>query len=152
MTDQQTPAPTNPPAQPSESAPAGPAASAGQGKPAIGYDDFAKLDLRVGKVLAIEDHPNADKLYVVTVDLGGRQRQIIAGLRPYMPQEALLGKNIIVVANMEPRKMRGLESQGMLLAAGFEEAVPDAAEGAPAARKVVILTTDGPVPPGAAIS
>ena len=82
-------------------------------------DDFAKLDLRTGKVLEIRDHPNADKLYVLTVDLGNEKRQIIAGLRAYVPAEALLGKNIIVVANLAPRKMRGLESNGMLLAASL---------------------------------
>ena len=133
-----SPATATPPAAP----PAAPAAEVG--KPVIVYDDFAKLDLRVGKVIEIKNHPNADKLYVATVDLGGGQvRQVIAGLRPYIAPEGLIGRNVVVVANLEPRKMRGLESQGMLLAASYTEG---------ADRKVVILTTDLPVPPGSTIS
>ena len=131
---QPTPAPS--PAQPTP-------APAAQGKPRITFDDFAKLDIRVAKVLEVRNHPNADKLYCMTIDLGTEKRQIIAGLRPYMPPEALLGKSIIVVTNMEPRKMRGLESNGMLLAAS-------AGEGD--ARRVVALIADGEVPPGSPIS
>ena len=138
-----TPAPQEPsPAAPAPAAPASPPAATG--KPTIPYDDFAKLDLRVGKVLEVKNHPNADKLYVLTVDLGdGGVRQIIAGLRAYTAPEALLAKDVVIVANLEPRKMRGLESQGMLLAASYPEG---------ADRKVVILTTDLPVPPGSTIS
>ena len=141
-----------PPPEPSPAAaipPAGatpPAAppAAEVGKPVINYDDFAKLDLRVGKVIEIKNHPNADKLYVASVDLGGGQvRQVIAGLRPYIAPEGLIGKCVVLVANLEPRKMRGLESQGMMLAASYTEG-PD--------RKVVILTTDLPVPPGSTVS
>ncbi len=112
-------------------------------KPTITYDDFAKLDLRIGRVLEVADHPNADKLYVLKVDLGTEQRQILAGLREYVPAEALLGANIAVIVNLEPRKMRGLESQGMLLAASFEQ---------DGQRKVMTLTTDPSVPAGSAIS
>jgi methionyl-tRNA synthetase len=126
---------TQQPSQP----PAGPA----QGKPRATFDDFTKLDIRVAKVLEVKDHPNADKLFCLTIDLGGERRQIIAGLRPYMPAEALLGRNIIVVTNLEPRKMRGLESNGMLLAASFGEGDN---------RKVVALTTGGDAPPGSPIS
>ena len=138
---------TPPPSEPSPAAGATPPAAppaAEAGKPVINYDDFAKLDLRVGKVIEIKNHPNADKLYVASVDLGGGQvRQVIAGLRPYIAPEGLIGKNVVLVANLEPRKMRGLESQGMLLAASYMEG---------ADRKVVVLTTDLPVPPGSTIS
>jgi len=130
-----------PAAQPTP--PAAAPTAAEQAKPLIAYDDFAKLDLRVGRVLEIKDHPNADKLYVLKVDLGTEQRQIVAGLRPYMPAEALLGREVIIVANLEPRKMRGLDSQGMLLAASHEEA---------GERKVVFLTPEREVPPGSPIS
>ena len=109
----------------------------------IQFEDFAKVDLRVAKVLEAFDHPNADKLIVLDIDLGGQQRQIIAGLKPYCPPESLTGKCIVVVTNLEPRKMRGLESNGMLLAASYGEGD---------ARTVVVLTTDSPVPPGAAVS
>ena len=127
------------PSVPNASAPPAPT-----GKPLISYDDFAKLDLRVGKVLEVSNHPSADKLFVLKVDLGdGPPRQILAGLRPYMPPETLLGRMIVVVANLEPRKMRGLESHGMLLAAGHEDG---------AGRHVVFLTPDRDVPPGATVS
>jgi len=112
-------------------------------KPTISFDDFLKLDLRVGRVLEVSDHPNADKLVVLKVDVGGEPRQLIAGLRPYMDCQALVGRDIVVVTNIEPRKMRGMESQGMLLAASYLEG---------AERRVVVLTTDKPVPSGAEIS
>ena len=113
----------------------------------VEYDDFAKLDLRVGKVLEVADHPNADKLLVLKVDVGGQQRQLIAGLRGHYSHEQLLGSQIIVVANLAPRKMRGLESRGMLLAASWVEG-----KGASEARKVVPLTVSAPTPAGAKIT
>jgi len=112
-------------------------------KPTISFDDFAKLDLRVAQVLEVTDHPNADKLLCMKIDLGGQQRQIIAGLKPYCQPQALVGKQVVVVTNLEPRKMRGLESNGMLLAATYKEGD---------AQQVVILTTDRPVPPGSTVS
>ena len=113
-------------------------------KPTVTYDDFVKLDLRAAKVTRVSDHPNADKLIVLEIDLGGEQRQIVAGLKPYLEDpQSLLGKTLIVVANLEPRKMRGLESNGMLLAAS------DEVEGR---TRVTILTTDGVVTPGATVS
>jgi len=143
MTDNQSNQPA--PDASAPAVPASPAPAAPVGKPLINYDDFAKLDLRVGKVLEVSNHPSADKLFVLKVDLGDGQppRQILAGLRPYMPPEALLGRLVVVVANLEPRKMRGLESCGMILAAGFEEGTE---------RKVVFVTPERDVPPGATVS
>ncbi len=86
-------------------------------KPIITYDDFLKLDLRVGTVTEAGDHPNADRLIVLQVDLGSETRQIVAGLKAWIEPDTMVGKQVIVVANLAPRKMRGLESQGMLLAA-----------------------------------
>src|SRR5213080_5598976 len=83
----------------------------------IQYDDFAKLDLRIATVLECKPHPNADKLLVLQIDLGTEKRQICAGLRLHYPPEQLVGKQIVVVANLAPRTMRGEISQGMLLAA-----------------------------------
>lgn len=83
----------------------------------IQFDDFAKVQLRVGTVTQAEAHPNADKLIVLQVDLGDETRQILAGIRGYYEPEALVGTQIVIVANLAPRTMRGLESQGMLLAA-----------------------------------
>ncbi len=86
-------------------------------KPLVKFDDFSKLDLRVARVLECTPHPNADKLLVLKIDLGDHQRQICAGLRNHYQPEQLIGKLIVVVANLEPRTMRGQVSQGMLLAA-----------------------------------
>lgn len=83
----------------------------------INYDDFAKVELRVATVLECKPHANADKLLVLQVDLGGEKRQICAGLRAHYQPEQLVGKQIVVVANLAPRTMRGEVSQGMLLAA-----------------------------------
>jgi tRNA-binding protein len=83
----------------------------------INYDDFAKVDLRVATVVECKPHTNADKLLVLQIDVGGERRQICAGLRQHYQPEDLVGKQIIVVANLAPRTMRGEVSQGMLLAA-----------------------------------
>ncbi len=88
----------------------------------IPIDEFKKLDLRVGKILQVEDHPNANKLYILTVDLAeDKPRQIIAGLKPYYLKEHLVNKKAVFVANLEPTTIRGVESNGMILAAGNEE-------------------------------
>lgn len=83
----------------------------------IQYDDFAKIDLRVATVVECRPHPNADKLLVLQIDIGGERRQICAGIKANYQPEQLLGKQIIIVANLEPRSLRGEVSQGMLLAA-----------------------------------
>ncbi len=79
-------------------------------------DEFP-ADLRVGKVISVEDHPDAGKLYVLKVDVGSEQRQLVAGLKAFLPRENILDKKIVVVCNLKPAKLRGVESQGMLLAA-----------------------------------
>jgi len=82
------------------------------------YDDFAKLELKVATVVECKIHPNADKLLLLQIDLGGEdKRQICAGIRADYQPEQLVGKQVVVVANLEPRTMRGEVSQGMLLAA-----------------------------------
>ncbi len=84
----------------------------------ISYSDFAKLDLRVGKILEVKDHPNADKLYILKVDLNEESpRQIVAGLKPYYKPSDLTNKKAIFAANLEPVNLRGIESNGMILAA-----------------------------------
>lgn len=86
----------------------------------IKYNDFTKLDLRVGTIKAAEDIIGADKLFKLTVDLGNNlgERIILAGIKNYYTKEELKNKQIVVIINLEPRKMKGMESQGMLLAAG----------------------------------
>lgn len=133
-----TPAPTPAPV------PAAPAASpAAPPQPAqIQFDDFAKVELRIATVLECQAHPNADKLLVLQVDLGGGvTRQICAGLRAHYQPEQFVGKQVIVVANLAPRTMRGQVSQGMLLAASD-----------PATGKVVFVTPSEPVAPGSKVS
>lgn len=88
-------------------------------KAEISYEDFTKLDLVVGKIIEANDHPNADKLLVFKVDIGSETRTIVSGIKKWYKAEDLVGKNVIVVKNLAPRKMRGIESQGMLLAANF---------------------------------
>jgi methionyl-tRNA synthetase len=107
----------------------------------ISFDDFLRVHLRVGKVIEAADHPDAARLIVLTVDLGDEKRRICAGLKGHYTPEQLLGKNIVLVANLAPRMMRGVESQGMLLAAS----TPDHA-------RVVVLTTADDVPPGTPVS
>jgi methionyl-tRNA synthetase len=81
-------------------------------------DPFSKLDLRVAKILEVSDHPQADKLYVMQVDLGPLgKRTIVAGMKPYYPKEEITGKSIVMVINLKPAVIRGVESKGMLLAA-----------------------------------
>ena len=122
-------------------APAPAEAPAEPGKATITYDDFCKLDLRVATIVEVAEHPNADKLVVLQIDLGGERRQILAGIKAYYSPEALLGRQIVVVTNLAPRKMRGLESNGMLLAASVGDQ-----------EDVVIVSPSKEVPPGSGVS
>ncbi len=113
-------------------------------KPPIKFDDFAKIDLRVATILKAEPHPNADRLLKLWIDLGSEQRQICAGVRAYYSDlAALVGRQIIVVANLEPRAIRGETSNGMLLAASAREGEE--------VRDVVLLALAKPVPPGSTV-
>jgi methionyl-tRNA synthetase len=89
--------------------------------PTITIDDFVKIDLRVAQIVVAERIPKADKLLRLEVDLGFERRQILSGIAEFYTPEELLGKRIAVIANLAPRKMRGLESHGMLLAASGED-------------------------------
>ena len=111
-------------------------------QPTITYDDFAKLDLRVATVVECRPHANADKLLVLQIELaGGERRQICAGLRQHYAPEQLVGKQIVVVANLAPRTMRGEISQGMLLAATD-----------PNTNKVIFVSPSEPAAPGSKVS
>src|SRR5690606_13392471 len=86
--------------------------------PQISIDDFLRVDLRVGTIRKAEPHPNADRLVVLSVDLGEEQeRQLVAGIRAAYPPETLVGRQVVVVANLKPARLRGVESRGMILAA-----------------------------------
>lgn len=84
-------------------------------KPEIEYDDFDKIDFRVGTIISAEKHPKADKLLVFQVQMGTEKRQIISGVANYFKPEECVGKKVVVVANLKPRKLRGLESKGMIM-------------------------------------
>ena len=104
----------------------------------ISFDEFKKMDLRIARVTSCEPHPNADKLWVMQIDLGDEQRQIVAGLKSYYAAEDLVGKKIVVVANLAPATLRGVESNGMLLAAQ-------------SGNDVIILTPEKDLPAGARV-
>jgi len=89
----------------------------------ITIEQFRGLELRVGTVKQAEPHPNADRLLVLHVDLGTEERQVVAGIRAHYDPAALVGRQVVVVANLEPAKLRGVESQGMVLAAADGERV-----------------------------
>ncbi|PLV59823.1 methionine--tRNA ligase [Thermotoga sp. KOL6] len=109
------------------------------GENLITIDDFARVDLRTAKVLEAEKVPNSKKLIRLIVDLGTERRQIVAGIAEYYKPEELVGKTIIVVANLKPAKLMGIESQGMLLAAKSNDTLR-------------LLTVDGEITPGAKVS
>jgi len=87
----------------------------------ITIEDFRKIDLRVAQIKDVKEHPNADKLYLVQIDVGGELKQLVAGIRKAYIKEDLIGKKIIVVNNLEPATIRGEISNGMMLAASDEQ-------------------------------
>ncbi len=109
-----------------------------EGVAPIEYADFMKVQLRTARILTAEKVPAADKLLRLTVDIGGATRQIVAGISQHYAPETLIGKTVVVVVNLKPAKIRGLESQGMLLAAT-------------SGGTMRIVTVDGDLPPGAVV-
>ena len=107
-------------------------------KPEVTYQDFAKLDLRIATVLAAREHPNADKLLLLQIKVGEEEKQIVAGIRGHYSPDQLVGRQIVVVNNLEEAMLRGEESRGMLLAASD-------------GTDVVLLRPDRECQPGAAV-
>lgn len=105
----------------------------------ITLDDFNKIELKIATIKHAEPHPNADRLLVLKVELGSEERQLVAGIRGHYTVEELIGKQIVVVANIQPAMLRGVESQGMLLAARDGEGI-------------VILTPEKRISAGAKVS
>ena len=115
------------------------------GKPVIPFEDFLKLDLRVATISACEHHPDADRLLILQLDDGTEDgRQICAGIRAWYEPGDLVGRQVVICANLEPRTIRGAVSAGMVLAA-----TDGTGEGG---EQVVLLGIDAPVAPGAGIS
>jgi methionyl-tRNA synthetase len=104
----------------------------------ISIQGFSEIDLRVAEIKAVEEHPDADKLLVLKIDTGDDEKQLVAGIKNHYSAEELVGKKIIVVNNLAPAVLRGVESQGMLLAARDGD-------------KVVLLTTEKDVGPGSKV-
>ena len=90
-------------------------------KETISFKDWQKLNLRVGKILEVKEHPNAEKLYLLEIDLGKEKKTLVAGLKQYYKPEELKGKLCVVFANLEPATIRGVKSEGMILAAVNED-------------------------------
>lgn len=138
--------PPNPPSPPSPpTPPAPPAPPAGESAAPVPvalatFDDFKKIHLRTAQVLEAAPHPKADRLMLLKIQVGEKTKQIVAGIRQFYAPEQLVGRTIVVVNNLEPAKLRGETSEGMLLAVRL----PDGG--------LRLLTTDGPAPSGLEIS
>ena len=104
----------------------------------ITIEQFRELELRVGTVRSAEAHPKADRLLVLKVDVGGEERQVVAGIRAHYDPAALVGRQVVLVANLAPATLRGVESQGMVLAAADGD-------------RVVLVRPDEAVAPGATV-
>jgi methionyl-tRNA synthetase len=104
----------------------------------ISIEQFRELELRVATVRAADPHPNADRLLVLRLDVGGEERQVVAGIRAHYDPAALVGRQVVLVANLTPAKLRGVESQGMVLAAADGD-------------RVVLVRPDEAVAAGAAV-
>lgn len=102
------------------------------------FEEFKKMDLRVAVIKEVLNHPQADKLYLVNIEIGGEEKQIVAGIKPYYQKEELVGKLVVVVNNMKPTAIRGVESKGMLLASHDENGL-------------AIVTLDKPVSSGSVV-
>jgi methionine--tRNA ligase beta chain len=109
-----------------------------EGSAKITIDEFAKVELRVATIKAAEPHPKADRLLVLKIDLGTEERQLVAGIRAHYTPEELIGKQIVVVTNLQPAVLRGVESQGMLLAASDGE-------------KIIVLSPEKPIAAGSQV-
>ena len=124
--------------------------------PNIAYDLFAKLDLRVATIRSAEPHPNADKLLKLKLDDGTPEgRQVCAGIKAWYDPATLVGKQVVIVANLEPRTLRGEVSAGMVLAASdLKEGATPGADGkfADDARNVIVLSVEKPVKAGSKVS
>ena len=104
----------------------------------VSFEEFKKLDLRIGKIVKAEPIADSEKLLRLEVDIGSEVRQLVAGIANSYPSDALIGREIVVVANLEPKVLKGIESAGMLLAADYE--------GEP-----VLLRPEREVPPGSVV-
>ncbi|MFC1666409.1 hypothetical protein ACFL0P_00865 [Candidatus Omnitrophota bacterium] len=104
----------------------------------VSFEEFKKLSIKIAKIKEVKEHPNADKLYVIKIDVGGAEKEIVAGIKKAYAPEALKDKLVAVIDNMEPAVIRGVESNGMILAAQDGE-------------KLSVLFPDKDITPGAIV-
>ncbi|MFA4991476.1 MAG: hypothetical protein WC569_02735 [Candidatus Omnitrophota bacterium] len=104
----------------------------------ITIDEFRKLELKIAQIKDVKDHPNADKLYLIKVSTGTEEKELVAGVKKSYRPEELIGKFVVIVDNLEPAVIRGVESKGMILAAQGE-------------GEIAVLTPDRPVAPGSTV-
>jgi methionine--tRNA ligase beta chain len=91
--------------------------------PTVSYEEFRKITLKIATIKEVQAHPRADRLWVVTLDTGGSSRTVVAGIKAFYAPEQLVGRQVVLVDNLAPAVIRGVESQGMLLAATDEEGI-----------------------------
>ncbi len=101
-------------------------------------EDFKKLDLKIARIKEVKEHPDADKLYVLTVEAGAENKQVVAGIKPFYSADDIRGKQVVLVNNLDPVTIRGVESQGMILASGSGD-------------KMALITCDKEMPSGAGV-
>ncbi len=87
------------------------------------YEEFRKIELKIARIKEVNDHPSADRLYVIIVEVGDRTKQIVAGIKNFYKKEDLVGREVVLVDNLDPAVIRGVESQGMLLAASDDKGI-----------------------------
>lgn len=105
----------------------------------VTIEDFKKIELRIGEILSVTLHPQADRLFVVRVKIGEEERTLVAGIRLHYTESELVGKKVVVVTNLEPAQIRGVTSEGMILVASLE-------------GKLAVLTPEREIPSGAKVS
>jgi len=105
----------------------------------IDIKDFQQIEMKIGEIISAQDVPNSDRLYVLGVDVGGRQIQLVAGLKPHYQEDELKGKKIVVVTNLKPATIKGVTSEGMLLAAINND-------------RISLLTVDRDIPVGSSVA
>ena len=89
----------------------------------VTIEEFKKLEIKIAVIKEVADHPNADRLYIITLDLGNKTKQVVAGIKSSYTKEELIGKQVVIVDNLAPAVLRGVESQGMILAASDTEGI-----------------------------
>jgi methionine--tRNA ligase beta chain len=109
-----------------------------EGSTVITIEEFQKIDLCIGTVMTAAPHPNADRLLVLQVRIGDEERQVVAGIRAHYDPAALIGRQVVVVANLQPATLRGVESRGMILAASVDD-------------RLVLVGPERPIPSGTTV-